>query len=104
MAAAQRMAGQPPLEGPVMGVIVFKFARPKGHYGTGKNANQLKPSAPIRPEGPPDLDKLLRSTNDALTDARVWRDDAQLCSLTTDKEYAEADEPAGAEILLTEMT
>jgi Holliday junction resolvase RusA-like endonuclease len=31
-----------------------------------------------RPAGVPDLSKLLRSTEDALTDARVWRDDARV--------------------------
>ncbi|GIH95253.1 hypothetical protein ACFFMN_23125 [Planobispora siamensis] len=31
-----------------------------------------------RPASAPDLSKLLRSTEDALTDARVWRDDARV--------------------------
>jgi len=31
-----------------------------------------------RIDGPPDLDKLLRSTWDALTQARVWEDDARV--------------------------
>ena len=104
MAAAQKMNGQPPLEGPVSTIMVFKFTRPKSHYGTGKNAGQLRPGAPSHPDGPPDLDKLLRSTNDALTDARVVGDDAQICSTWSDKEYADYDEPAGALIVVIEMT
>ena len=27
--------------------IIFLFARPKSHYGTGKNSRKLKPSAPV---------------------------------------------------------
>jgi Holliday junction resolvase RusA-like endonuclease len=31
-----------------------------------------------RVDGPPDLDKLLRATFDALTQARVWEDDSRV--------------------------
>ena len=27
--------------------IIFMFARPKSHFGTGKNSRKLKPSAPV---------------------------------------------------------
>ena len=49
--------------------IIFMFARPKSHYGTGKNSRKLKPSAPVfvTSKGKGDLEKLERSTYDALS-------------------------------------
>ncbi|MGH3220041.1 MAG: RusA family crossover junction endodeoxyribonuclease [Streptosporangiaceae bacterium] len=67
-----------PISGPLRLGIIFALPRPKGHYRTGKNANQLRDSAPQYPDRMPDLSKLLRSTEDALTDAGIWRDDAQV--------------------------
>ena len=32
-----------PLTGPLEAILYFYFSRPKNHYGTGKNANILKP-------------------------------------------------------------
>jgi hypothetical protein len=32
-----------PLTGPLEATLFFYFSRPKNHYGTGKNANVLKP-------------------------------------------------------------
>jgi crossover junction endodeoxyribonuclease RusA len=61
--------------------------RPKDHYGTGRNSGTVKPSAPINPASMPDLDKLVRCICDALTDAGVWKDDAQVCVLVAAKRY-----------------
>lgn len=65
------------LDGPLAVSMVFTFPRPKGHYGTGRNAGVVKASAPPRPAGIPDLSKLARSTEDALTGV-VWVDDARV--------------------------
>lgn len=67
-----------PLHGPLEVDMCFYFARPKGHYGTGRNAGRLKLSAPPFPAGIPDLSKLARATEDALTEAGAWKDDAQI--------------------------
>lgn len=67
-----------PLTGPLKLSVVFALPRPKGHYRTGRNAHQLRDSAPRYPTGTPDLSKLLRATEDALADAGVFRDDAQI--------------------------
>jgi Holliday junction resolvase RusA-like endonuclease len=77
-AAIAARKGQPAIDAPIIARMVFTFARPKGHYRTGKNAGQLRPNAPIAPATTPDLSKLLRSTEDALTSAGVWRDDARV--------------------------
>lgn len=67
----------------------FYFARPKSHYGTGKNAGKVKPNAPMYVTSTPDSDKLLRSLSDSLTDAGVWHDDSQAVRMTAIKLYAE---------------
>jgi len=79
-----------PYSGPVALTVVFTLARPASHYGTGKNRGRLKPSAPLAPTGKNlgDLSKLVRATEDALTDAGVWGDDSQVVSLTAVKAYA----------------
>lgn len=67
-------------EGPVAVNIEFSLPKPK--------------SAPKRHSHPtkrPDLDKLVRSTLDALTEAGAWRDDSQVVCLTASKLYADPD-------------
>lgn len=66
------------LTGPVALEVTFTLPRPKAHYRTGRNSHLLRDNAPHRPDRLPDLDKLLRSTMDALTAAGVWADDAQV--------------------------
>lgn len=51
-----------------------------------------------RIDGAPDLDKLLRSTWDSLTQARVWEDDGRVIAAFADKRPATAEVPAGAVI------
>lgn len=69
---------QPPLDGALVVDMVFTFARPRSHYRTGRNNWLLRDNAPPRPISAPDLSKLVRSTEDALTDAAVWVDDARV--------------------------
>lgn len=64
-------------DGPLIADMVFSFDRPRSHFGTGRNAEVLKPSAPLAPAVAPDLSKLVRSTEDALT-AIVWKDDSRV--------------------------
>ena len=75
---------------PVAGVFVFRIPRPAAHYGTGRNQGVIRPSAPAFPIGhhhPGDIDKLLRATCDALTEASVWGDDSQLVDANALKVY-----------------
>lgn len=64
----EKPPGAPPLDGPLVARMVFTVAKPVG--------------APRRrktwPAVTPDLSKLLRSTEDALTDAGVWVSDARV--------------------------
>lgn len=85
-AAAEAMAGREPLHEPVIVIFNFCLPRPKGHYGTGRNAGTLKPSAPEFSASKPDLDKLVRAVLDALTGV-AFRDDAQVAHLHAEKTY-----------------
>lgn len=80
--------------------VTFYLPRPRGHYGTGRNAATLKPSAPGRPWTKPDLDKLLRSTLDALGEAGLWADDSRVAVVLAEKQYAD-HRPPGAVIDVT---
>ena len=81
--------------------IVFLFPRPKSHYGTGRNEQKLKASAPVhcisRAHG--DTSKLIRSTEDAISASSgypVIEDDSQVVALSCRKRYAEEGEACGA--------
>jgi Holliday junction resolvase RusA-like endonuclease len=76
--------------------ITFFHARPAGHYGTGRNAGVLKPSAPWWKSTAPDIDKLTRAILDALTTARAFRDDGRVARLVVEDRYA--DQATGARI------
>jgi crossover junction endodeoxyribonuclease RusA len=71
-----------PLDEPLIARVVFTFTRPRSHYRSGRNAHLLRAEAPTYPAGRPDLSKLLRATEDALTDAGLWRDDARVVIYT----------------------
>jgi Holliday junction resolvase RusA-like endonuclease len=85
-AAAAALDGARALEGPLLLEVDFYLARPPGHYGTGRNAGNVKDSAPAFPAVRPDATKLLRGLEDALT-GLVWRDDAQVVTQTARKRY-----------------
>lgn len=93
----------PMLIGPVYISLTFRFARPKFHFRTGKNAHLLRDNAPVFPSGRPDLDKLVRSTLDALGEAGVFKDDAQVVLLGAMKTYADKH-PVGARISVSDLS
>jgi Holliday junction resolvase RusA-like endonuclease len=84
--------------GPVKLSATFVLPRPKSHFRTGKNASQLRDSAPPFPITKPDLLKLTRAVEDALTGI-VWRDDSQVAEQTLRKTYGQ---PPGCSITVTE--
>jgi hypothetical protein len=66
-AALGAMGEREAMDGPLEVHMTFYLPRPKDHYGTGRNAHVLKPSAPPYPVKPPDCGKLARATEDALS-------------------------------------
>lgn len=92
-----------PLAGPLRVWMTFFLARPKSHYWTGKRAGVLRESAPKYPTAYPDVSKLARSTEDALTDAGVWLDDAQVVEyVILEKRYVGDASPSPGAIITVE--
>jgi crossover junction endodeoxyribonuclease RusA len=82
---------------PYVNVVAwFRLSRPKSHYRTGRFSHVLKDSAPVFPAQYPDLDKLCRSTLDALRMGAAFKDDAQVVKLYAFKVYAAQGEEPGA--------
>ena len=91
---------------PVKAEIEFIFPRPKSHFGTGKNADILKPSAPkyCISRGNGDIDKLARSTLDGLSvsaGGSVLEDDSLVVELNTKKRYVNKNELPGSYIAIS---
>ena len=83
----------------------FYFDRPKSHFGTGKNAEVLKDSAPTYVARTPDIDKCLRSTFDGLTESGMIKDDSLIVQLRhIEQRYRiEGDPVQGATITIREQ-
>lgn len=98
-AAAEAMQGRPLFTGPLRIDIDFFLPRPAGHYGSGRNAEQLKPSSPARPMTKPDVGKLARGTIDAM-EGTVFRNDSQQVEGEPRKFYGS---PLRCEVLISEV-
>jgi Holliday junction resolvase RusA-like endonuclease len=86
-------------EGPVIYRMVFTVNRPKS----------VSRRRRLRPSTMPDMSKLLRATEDALTAAGVWRDDAQVVDCTRLAKVFVGEDPEaldvpGARIWIEEIT
>lgn len=79
----------PPIRGPIALDLEFTLPRPKGHYGSGRNAGKVKPSAPSLPTSKPDTTKMLRALEDALKGV-LWIDDSQVTDQAIRKRYGDA--------------
>lgn len=87
------LEGRQPMFCAVRVTATFWLPRPKGHYGSGRNAAQLRPAAPGHPFGKPDVDKLARALLDGLTAGGAWKDDAQVVTITATKAYVDLEPP-----------
>ena len=76
--------------------VLFIMPRPKKHY---RSNGELKDDAPQYHTSKPDITKLLRSTEDALTNV-LWRDDSLIAHQTATKCYG--DKP-GARITIRKL-
>ena len=92
-AAALVNVPRPALAGAVELRITFYFPRPKGHT----RKQRACPGVSVKP----DLDKLLRSTFDALKEIGLYEDDARVVSVMVEKLYLDthATRGPGARIL-----
>ncbi len=80
-----------PMEGPVSLVVECYMPRPK------RLMRNRDPEGRVPHTSKPDADNLSKSVMDALK-GLAWRDDAQVCSLTARKWYAEKDGQPRVEI------
>jgi len=87
---ARCMYHGPLLDEPVALALIFVVPRPKSHFRTGKNSHLLRESAPDRPTVKPDLLKLARGVEDALTGI-IYRDDALIVDEHLAKVYGEPE-------------
>lgn len=76
------------LDGPLVVTITFYRVRPKGHFRGGVNSSMLKPSAPPYPDVKPDVLKLARAVEDAMSGV-LYRDDSQIVKEWLEKEWGE---------------
>lgn len=92
-------------DGPVAVTATYRFPRPKAHFRTGANAHLLRDQAPTyatsRAVG--DIEKIARSTHDALTAAGVWTDDSLVADLRITKVYVAHGQLPGATITITPL-
>ena len=80
---------KPTITGPVHLRVWFSMPRPKSIKGNEKLPHTKKP----------DVDNLLKSTMDAMTDIKVWKDDALVFATSTEKWYTN-DKKTGAQIIV----
>jgi Holliday junction resolvase RusA-like endonuclease len=88
VALEMQASGMPAVAPKVPIVLEMVFYRPRAasHYGTGRNADLLKASAPAYPATKPDVDKLTRAILDALKGV-AWHDDGQVIGAPAWKEF-----------------
>ena len=80
---------RPPMTGVVIVDLCFHMPRPKGHFGTGKNAGIVRGSAPAFPIVKPDIDNLIKFYLDCMNGV-VFEDDRQIIRCHASKLYSEA--------------
>ena len=78
LAAKVAMAGQAPVEGPVLVTVLFRFGRPKSHTKAARLDDNHKQK--------PDLDNLCKAVLDALNGI-CWADDSQVCQIRASKAW-----------------
>lgn len=93
-------AGAPLIAGPIALELRFYVPRPKNQYRTGRNAGMLRDDAPRRPIAKPDVLKLARAVEDALTGV-IWRDDCQIVDETLSKMWGT---PARVEVVIVSLS
>ena len=101
IAAEAKSIDAPLWDFPIEAHFSFHFSRPLSHWGTGRNRSKLKPSAPRFMVSTPDLLKVARAVEDALSGV-IYTDDRQIVRETLEKAYADGNDIPGVWIDLKE--
>ena len=96
LTARQHYRGEP-VRVPLKLTVTFTIARPANHYRAGDRAKGLKVKAPAYPCKKPDLTKLVRALEDALTGI-VWHDDVFVVRQALAKVWAPEGQGPGAHV------
>lgn len=97
-----------PLGVPVRVELEFRMPRPKAHFGTGRNAERLKSSAPSWHTATPDGDNLEKALIDACgpwprgSRAILWADDSVVAVVIRSKRYTSDAPGASVRVSLLE--
>jgi Holliday junction resolvase RusA-like endonuclease len=83
----QSNAPEKPYDSPLKVDILFYFARPKSHYGTGSKAEVIKANAPQWHLSKPDVDNCIKFVMDSMNKI-YWRDDSIICDCSIKKMYS----------------
>lgn len=98
-AAIKAMGGKLALlTGPLVLAVTFYLRRPKNHR---RASGALKPDAPLYPTSKPDVTKLIRAIEDALTGV-AWVDDALIVDQHGHKRFTDGAERA--EVVIGRVT
>jgi Holliday junction resolvase RusA-like endonuclease len=89
-----------PIKGAISIELEFNMPRPKSHFGTGKNAGNLKPTAPKYHLHTPDLDNLVKFVLDAMN-GKFYDDDSQIISIVCKKTLS-PDSDSGTVVIIKE--
>lgn len=82
----QANAPEEPLSIPLRVEMIFYFSRPKSHFGTGKNAGNVKPGMSLYHTARPDIDNLIKFVLDSLNGI-FWKDDCYVSQINAAKVY-----------------
>ena len=77
-----------PITHPINLIFHFFFKRPKNHFGTGKNSEILKESAPQYHIIRPDTDNMIKFYMDVFNGI-IYHDDSQVINLIAHKRYCQ---------------
>lgn len=102
----QQAWGQAMISGPIRLHLIFYMPRPKNHF---RSNGQLKDWAPQWHTSRPDVLKLTRAVEDALTGV-IWKDDSQIVDEHIEKPYVgtgthpfDINRPIGVQIEITSL-
>jgi Holliday junction resolvase RusA-like endonuclease len=90
-AALSKCTTPEPLRGPLSVRLTFHMPRPKSRKGDVWHTSR------------PDADNLAKAVLDALGDARIWCDDAQVACLSAKKFYAAGTNDAGCAVIIERL-
>lgn len=89
---------------PLEVTLIFSLRRPQSHFSTSKaRPRALLPNAPSLHTKRPDVDKIMRSTLDALTAAGAIPDDSVIAYVAATKTWCDVAEQPGAYISIVDL-